>query len=57
MNYSAYITYRTSGLEYTYITYNTNIAYNVPDIINNTCTTTTTTATTTTHNTNLNLRY
>ena len=45
-------------LEYTYITYNTNIAYNVSDIINNTCTTTTTTTTaTTTHNTNLNLRY
>ena len=50
MNYSAYIIY-LHHLEYTYITYNTNIAYNVSDIINNTCTTTTT------HNTNLNLRY
>ena len=50
MNYSAYITY-LHQLEYTYITYNTNIAYNVSDIINNTCTTTTT------HNTYLNLRY
>ena len=50
MNYSAYITY-LDHLEYTLITYNTNIAYNVSDIINNTCTTTTTT-----HNTNLYLR-
>ena len=49
MNYSAYITY-LHHLEYTYITYNTNIAYNVSDIINNTCTTTTT------HNTNLKPR-
>ena len=37
MNYSAYITY-LHHLEYTYITYNTNIACNVSDIINNTCT-------------------